>query len=63
MSLINIYCQCVVLLGLEYYCRGCFKETLEMVSEKGWFQWRRRLLLLSGLHSEVLIAQRGKDFR
>ena len=32
--------------GLEY-CRSCFKETLEMVSEKGLFQWCLRLLLLS----------------
>ena len=33
-------------VGLKYCC-GCFKETLEMVSEKGRFQWRRRLVLLS----------------
>ena len=40
------------LCGLEY-CRGCFKETFEMVSEKGRFQWRGRLPLLSNLHAEV----------
>ena len=33
-------------LGLEY-CRNCFKETIEMVSEKGRIQGRSRLLLLS----------------
>ena len=50
------------LCGLEY-CRGCFKDIFEMVSEKGRFQCRGRLLLLSNLHAEALIAQRRKNFR
>ena len=33
-------------VGLEY-CHNCFKETIEMISEKGRFQGRSRLLLLS----------------
>ena len=28
------------------YCRRCFRETFEIVSEKGIFQWRGRLLLI-----------------
>ena len=37
------------------YSRRCFRETFEIVSEKGIFQWRGRLLqLLSNLHAEVL---------
>ena len=37
MSLVNTYHQGVwCSVGLEY-CRGCFEETLEMVSKKGRF--------------------------
>ena len=40
----------------------CFKETIEMVSEKGRFQWRRCLLLLSNFTRWGFDSTTQKEF-
>ena len=46
------------------YCCDCFKETIEMgrVPEKGRFQWRRRLLLLSNFTRWGFDSTTQKEF-